>query len=91
MTAQNAIDDIRIIYCDTCEDEHCEDCLFQASINALEKQIPRKPIDTSKNPTEWHVMTCPICGRVFWNSGQFVHYQPMFCGRCGQEIDWSKS
>lgn len=37
MTAQNAIDDIRIIYCDTCEDEHCEDCLFQASINALEK------------------------------------------------------
>lgn len=59
------------------------------SIEALEKQIAKKPIDKSNNPHDWHVMACPCCEHTFWNSGQFVHYQPKFCNYCGQKLDWS--
>lgn len=54
-----------------------------------EKNTAKKPIDKSKNPTDWHVMACPNCEHVFWNSGQFVRYQPNFCNHCGQSIDWA--
>lgn len=64
---------------------------FQIAINALEKQIPKKPVDKSKNPVDWHVMACPCCNNTFWNSGQFIRYQPKFCNYCGQAIDWSES
>lgn len=57
---------------------------------ALRRIIPQKPIDKSQNPEDWHIMSCPNCNRVFWNSGDFVHYQPFFCEKCGQAIDWSK-
>lgn len=54
-----------------------------------EKNTAKKPIDKSKNPTDWHVMACPNCERTFWNSGQFIRYQPKFCNCCGQSIDWT--
>ena len=57
---------------------------------ALEKQIPKKPFDKSNNPEDWHIMCCPICKRVFWNSGDWVHYEPIICEKCGQHIDWSE-
>jgi hypothetical protein len=60
------------------------------AIECMEKQVAKKPIDKSKNPKEWHVMACPCCGRLFWNSGEFVHYEPKWCGKCGQKIDWSR-
>ena len=59
-------------------------------VQVLEKQIPKKPIDKSNNPHDWHVMACPCCEHTFWNSGQFVHYQPKFCNYCGQKLDWSE-
>ena len=62
----------------------------ELAINALEKQIAKKPIDKSNNPHDWHVMACPCCEHTFWNSGQFVHYQPKFCNYCGQKLDWSE-
>lgn len=57
---------------------------------ALDKRVQQKPTDRSQNPTDWHIMCCPTCGRVFWNSGEFIHYQPHYCENCGQAIDWSK-
>ena len=63
---------------------------LDVAINALEKQIAKKPIDKSNNPHYWHVMACPCCEHTFWNSGQFVHYQPKFCNYCGQKLDWSE-
>ena len=59
-------------------------------IKALEKQVSQKPIDKSKNPADWHVMACPCCEYVFWNSGQFFHYEPKHCDKCGQKIDWGE-
>jgi hypothetical protein len=56
---------------------------------ALNKSIPQKPIDKSLNKEDWHIMCCPNCNRVFWNSGEFVHYQPHYCENCGQALDWS--
>lgn len=56
---------------------------------ALRRIIPREPIDKSQNPADWHIMCCPTCKRTFWNSGEFVHYQPHYCENCGQAIDWS--
>lgn len=63
---------------------------LDVAIQALEKQIAKKPIDKSNNPHDWHVMACPCCEHTFWNSGQFVHYQPKFCNYCGQKLDWSE-
>lgn len=56
---------------------------------ALRRFVPQKPMDKSLNPTDWHIMCCPTCKRTFWNSGEFVHYQPHHCDNCGQAIDWS--
>lgn len=52
-------------------------------VEALEKQVPKKPIDKSSNP-RWHIMCCPSC------DGEFGHFQPKHCEKCGQEIDWSE-
>ena len=62
---------------------------FNIAIEALEKQIAKKPVDISKNPKEWHIMSCPVCERSFWNSGQFMRYMPKWCEKCGQKIDWT--
>ena len=62
---------------------------YACAFLALEKSIYKKPIDKSLNKKDWHIMCCPTCKRVFWNSGEFVHYQPHYCENCGQALDWS--
>lgn len=37
-------------------------------------------------PTEYKLYFCPNCGRPL-NAGP--HYQPNFCGDCGQRVDFS--
>ena len=58
---------------------------FQISINALEKQIPKKPIK-SENQVVRYVNTyyCPTCelGITGTNIAKW-------CYHCGQKIDWS--
>ena len=52
------------------------------AIEALEKQIPKKPIDNIER--EW--FECPTCGKVIvtYYAGERHH-----C-KCGQAIDWSE-
>ena len=52
------------------------------AIEALERQIPKKPIDNIER--EW--FECPTCGRVIvtYYAGERHH-----C-KCGQAIDWSE-
>lgn len=59
------------------------------AISALEKQILKKPFNKSNNQENWKIMCCPTCERVFWNSGNWLHYKPTFCEKCGQALDWS--
>ena len=50
------------------------------AIEALEKQVPKKPIDN--NEREW--FECPTCGRVIvtYYAGERHH-----C-KCGQALNW---
>ena len=54
------------------------------AIEALEKQIPYKPIKSDREIRYCEVWKCPKCG--FEWSGRVVDY----CYKCGQHIDWSE-
>lgn len=56
---------------------------LQMIIEAIEKQIPKKPIRSKLQIRYCEVWKCPDCGFEF--SGRVVN----FCYRCGQAIDWS--
>ena len=55
--------------------------------DALNKQVAKHPYD--KGNPDWHIMCCPSCDRVFWSSGSQMHYEPEYCEKCGQKMDWS--
>lgn len=61
------------------------DSTIQIAIEALEKQMPKKPIHKHKN------YYCPICkedGWVLWDDAEPNDFDN-FCGKCGQALDWS--
>lgn len=60
----------------------------QLSINALEKQIPKKPVHNTIDRCN----CCPVCGSPFTFYGAYrtFEYKSHFCSYCGQSIDWSK-
>ena len=59
---------------------------FCKAIEALEKQIPKKPIIRKTEDYFGNVKhtLCPNCKET-----EFVFAQPCFCHHCGQAIDWS--
>ena len=53
------------------------------AIEALEKQIPKKPISNSHDMFGIKCCICPVCHcHVYSTSNDFCH-------RCGQALDWS--
>ena len=55
------------------------------AIEALEKQIPKKPIKSDRQEIRYTLTyDCPTCGRQFTGTG-FAD----FCYHCGQALDWS--
>ena len=55
------------------------------ALEALEKQIPKKPSHMHKN------YYCPICkedGWMLWDDA-IPNDMDKYCGKCGQAIDWS--
>lgn len=50
-------------------------------IDALKKQIPKKPIDDKA------FGICPCCHEEF-NSELVGEYDLKYCLRCGQKLDW---
>lgn len=57
------------------------------AINALEKQIPKKPPVVNRPSIFVKVPVCPNCSTS-------EHYQPLYgktkyCSNCGQKLDWS--
>lgn len=57
---------------------------------ALEKQIPRKPIDVCTPVVTWGL--CPICkGELnkLGNQPNRVFKSTKYCPDCGQALDWS--
>ena len=57
------------------------------AIQALEKQVPEKPIE--KKTDEKILYICPCCGKVFIEAYDTFQrgYIPKFCEVCGQAID----
>ena len=51
---------------------------------ALEKQIPKKPLYTNKGT----VTRCPVCEAIHLRCISSVEVD--YCERCGQAIDWSE-
>lgn len=52
------------------------------SINALEKQIPKR--HKERDCIGYNILVCPVCKEVLYL------YEP-YCDNCGQAIDWSES
>ena len=55
------------------------------AVEAIEKQIPKKPLHMHKN------YYCPICkedGWMLWDDA-VPNDMDNYCGKCGQAIDWS--
>ena len=55
------------------------------ALEALDKQIPKKPLHMHKN------YYCPICkedGWMMWDDA-IPNDMDKYCGICGQAIDWS--
>ena len=61
--------------------------MCELAIDALEKQIPKKPLHEHKN------YYCPVCrenGWMLWDDA-IPNDMDSFCGICGQAIDWGES
>ena len=66
---------------------------FEIAIEALEKQIPRKPIEDTANLTDFKIFHCPICNKriVSRLDGEWIAGRPQkYCDNCGQALDWSE-
>ena len=63
---------------------------FQMAINALEKQIAKKPYIQQDNRNN-DCMECPSCDSFigYECDCRDEHYQINYCPNCGQAIDWS--
>lgn len=57
------------------------------AISAIEKQIPKKPINVEK-----HYYKCPCCKQDLGVSDDdifvYENHTLMYCPKCGQALDW---
>ena len=65
-------------------DDTCKNCEINAAIEALDKQIPKKPVSKYKYRDGENV--CPSCETE--NRCRIVMFWEKFCPDCGQAIDW---
>ena len=59
---------------------------LDVAIQALEKQIPKKPIFANNMMTKDKFLMCPCCEFRFPDSLVFLKTR---CWNCGQKLDWS--
>ena len=59
---------------------------IQIAIQALENQIPKKPIFANNMMTKDKFLMCPCCEFRFPDSLVFLKTR---CWNCGQKLDWS--
>ena len=86
MTYEEAIERIKCILKNNSFTKADKNAL-KLAIDALEKQIPKKPLHMHKN------YYCPICkedGWMLWDDA-IPNDMDEYCGKCGQAIDWEVS
>ena len=97
MTVEETIKKITERHCT--EGEHCTDncmngdefCEYSLAIEALEKQIPKKPY-IQQDDRNNDCIECPFCDSFigYEYDCRDEHYQINYCPCCGQSIDWSE-
>lgn len=63
----------------------------EMAIQALEKQIPKKPRKTDSYKgvlKRVYAYVCPTCGNVCLEKYMNERKNTMFCWNCGQKLDW---
>lgn len=89
MNEQEATETLERLFSDsTNEDYPFTECFANAlavAIQALEKQIPKKPVKSEKQVVRYvNTYYCPIC-----NLGITGTNIAKWCYHCGQKLDWS--
>lgn len=80
MTPQEAMEIRKNPHFEDVDNEELSRCIDEA----LEKQIPKKPIKSDRQEIRYTLeYDCPTCGRSFTGTG-FADY----CYHCGQALDW---
>lgn len=89
-----------------CNSDKCDDCELcykqgnngeriestKIAIQALEKQIPKKPRKTDSYRgvlKRVYAYVCPACGNVCLEKYMNERQNTMFCWNCGKKLDWS--
>ena len=89
MTTQEIIESID--YCLECNNDSIpttqED--LQTIKEALEKQIPKKPLKQECDFFDFNLV-CPECKNRIVNVWNKREYKPNYCHYCGQALDWSE-
>lgn len=80
MTYEEVIKELQILKGDMYDSHICK--ALKMGIEALEKQIPKKPKETTT------MLMCPTCNKPY-SSKHYAHEG--YCKHCGQHIsDWSE-
>lgn len=53
------------------------------AIEALEKQMPKKPIENRLLPNNRYTYLCPTCNRLYWDK----EFLSDWCSSCGQRFE----
>lgn len=91
MTAQEVIKIIKNEHCGRCDGKFvCDGCYIYRAIEALGKQIPKKPIPTE--PVFMCYKKCPNCNETFDCDEEYYleNGEWSYCGKCGQKLDWGE-
>lgn len=62
---------------------------MKIAIEALEKQIPKKPLKQECDFFDFNLV-CPECKNYIVNVWNKREYKPNYCHYCGQALDWSE-
>ena len=98
LQAKGIYEDCNEKLCDNCNlcyaqgnvGEHIKS--IEIAIQALEKQIPKKPRKTDSYRgvlKRVYAYVCPTCGNACLEKYMNERQNTMFCWNCGQKLDWS--
>lgn len=81
---------IKILKTEMLGDSEQMECAKQIAVGALEKQMPKKPLDICTPVVTWGL--CPVCkGELnkLGNRPNRVFENQVYCSDCGQALDWN--
>lgn len=58
------------------------------AISALEKQMPKKPIEQSTDEKTHYKCICGSIQKTVYKGGYRMGAERDYCDRCGQRLDW---